>query len=137
MSEVDKLKQSVGKRVVIWGIISALIGVVLLFSYQLTLLGGIGVQAIIWGIIDVIIGSSIMFKQKEQSIGKIAGTVAKSIRFDIFVQIIGFAVIVIYLHDPYMIGNGIGVVIQGFFLLVLDYLYYNTLMRFNNSSDNV
>jgi hypothetical protein len=129
MSEVDKLKQVVGKRVVIWGVISLVIGIVLLFSFQLTLLGGIGVQAIIWGLIDAVIGASIMFKQKEQSIEKISQTVSKSIKFDILVLIIGVIVIIVYLQDPYMIGNGIGVVIQGFFLLVLDNIYHKTLMN--------
>ena len=129
MSEVDKLKQGVGKRVVTWGAISILIGIVLLLSFQLTLLGGIGVQAIIWGIIDAVIGASIMFKQKEQSIEKIAKTVSKSINFDIIVQIVGVIVILLCLQDPYMMGNGIGVVIQGFFLLVLDLSYRKALMK--------
>ncbi|TFG27518.1 hypothetical protein EU528_12775 [Candidatus Thorarchaeota archaeon] len=129
MSEVDKLKQVVGKRVVVWGVISLVIGIVLLFSFQLTLLGGIGVQAIIWGLIDALIGASIMFKQKEQSIEKISQTVSKSIKFDILVLIVGIIVIIVYLQDPYMMGNGIGVVIQGFFLLVLDNIYHKTLMN--------
>jgi hypothetical protein len=92
-----------------------------------TVLAGIGVQAIIWGAIDVAIARSILLKRKEQSIAKITRTVSFSIYFDIIAQVVGLIVIVLFFQDPYLMGNGLGVVIQGFFLLLLDRSYYNSL----------
>lgn len=127
MSEVDKLKQGVGRRLLVWSIFSILIGIVLNVGLPSTLLGGIGLQGIIWGVIDLIIAASIIYKQKEQSSTKIAETVSKSIRLDFIFIIVGVIVSVVYIQNPYFLGNGIGVIIQGFFLLILDYTYHRAL----------
>lgn len=127
MAEVIRLTQSTGKRLIIWSIASITIGMVMLLSSPGTVLGGIGLQAIIWGVIDAVIAASILFKRKEQSIAKITRTVSISIYFDIIFQVAGLVVIVLFFQNPYLVGNGIGVIIQGFFLLLLDRSYYNSL----------
>jgi hypothetical protein len=127
LAEVTKLTQATGKRLLAWSISSITIGMVLILGSPGTVLGGIGLQAIIWGVIDAFIAASILFKQKEQSIAKITRTVSISIRFDIIFQVAGLVVIVLFLQDPYLMGNGIGVFIQGFFLLLLDRSYYKSL----------
>ncbi|MGD9396638.1 MAG: hypothetical protein PVJ05_09445 [Candidatus Thorarchaeota archaeon] len=127
MAGVIELSRSTGKRLLTWSIGSLIIGIVLLFSSPGTIFGGIGVQAIIWGTIDVFFAAYILLKQKEQSVEKIASTVYKNIYLDIVYQVVGFFVIVVFLHDPYIMGNGIGVIIQGFFLLLLDLYYYRAL----------
>jgi len=129
MSEVDKLKQDVGKRLIPWGVLSIIIGLILYFGLLNTILGGIGLQALIWGAIDVIIALSIIYKQKEQSVTKIGKTVSGSIKVDILVQIIGLVIIVIFFQNPFYMGNGIGVIIQGFFLLLLDNAYLKELRK--------
>ena len=127
MSEVDRLKHGVAKQLLIWSIISIIIGAVLNLGSPNTILEGIGLQAVIWGIIDAVIGFSILFKQKEQSVEKIAKTVTASIRFDIIFQVVGLIVVLIFLQNPYYLGNGIGVIIQGFFLFLLDSNYLKSL----------
>ncbi|MFX1560840.1 MAG: DUF6992 family protein [Promethearchaeota archaeon] len=127
MAGVIELSRSTGKRLLTWSISSFIIGIVLLFSSPGAILGGIGLQAIIWGTIDTVIAAYVLFKQKEHSAGKIASTVYKNIYLDIVYQVVGLIVIVVFLQDPYLVGNGIGVIIQGFFLLLLDVLYYNSL----------
>ncbi len=127
LAEVIRLTQSTGKRLIIWSIASITIGMVMLLSSPGTVLGGIGLQAIIWGVIDAVIAASILFKRKEQSIAKITRTVSISIYFDIIFQVAGLVVIVLFFQNPYLVGNGIGVIIQGFFLLLLDRSYYNSL----------
>ncbi len=136
MSEVDKLKHTVGKRLLIWGILSVVIGVVLSFGSPGTILGGIGLQAIIWGGIDFVIAASIIFKQKEQSSTKIAETVSKSMTLDIIFIVVGLIVTFVYLQDPYFLGNGIGVTIQGIFLRVLDQTYYDSLMKLETEPED-
>lgn len=127
MSEVDKLKHGAAKLLLIWSIISIVIGSVLNLGSPNTILDGIALQAVIWGIIDAIIGLSILFKQKEQSVEKIAKTVATSIRFDIIFQVAGLIIVLIFLQNPYYMGNGIGIIVQGFFLFLLDNNYMKSL----------
>ena len=134
MSGVDLLKQGVGKRLIPWGIISVIIGLILYFGSPSTILGGIGLQALIWGAIDIIIALSIVYKQKEQSVTKIAKTVSGSIKVDILVQIIGLVIIVIFSQNPFYVGNGIGVIIQGFFLLLLDSSYLKELSNLDKET---
>ena len=130
MSEVDKLKYGVAKRLLTWSIISIIIGLILYFGSPGTVLGGIGLQALIWGAIDAIIALSIVFKQKEQSIVKLAKTVSTSIRFDIIFILVGIIFIMAFYQNPFFMGNGIGVTIQGFFLLLLDTSYLKLLRNF-------
>ena len=126
---VIELSRSIGKLLLTWSISSLIIGIVLLFSSPGTILGGIGLQAIIWGTIDLFIAAYILLKQKEQSAEKIASTVYKNIYLDIVYQVVGILVIIAFLQDPYMMGNGIGVFIQGFFLLLLDFYYHRALVK--------
>lgn len=134
MTKLVELSQRIGKTLLTWSIASIIIGIVLLFSFQFTLFGGIGLQAIIWGIIDAAIAAFILFKQKVQSVEQIAKTVSVNIYLDIIYQIVGVIVIVVYFQNPYLMGNGIGVIIQGFFLLLLDRYYHNSLKNLEESN---
>ena len=127
MSEIDNLKHRVGKRLLTWSIISIIIGLALYFGSPNSILGGIGLQTLIWGVIDAVIALSIVNRQKEQSIEKIAKTVSTSIRFDTIFVIVGIIVILAFFQNPFFMGNGIGVIIQGFFLLLLDTSYLKLL----------
>ena len=127
MSEIIELSQGVGKRLMTWSIASIVIGIVMFLGSPGTILGGIGLMAIIWGIIDAAIAAFILFKQKVQSIAKITRTVSINIYLDIIYQVVGLIVIVLYFQNLYFVGIGIGVIIQGFFLLLLDRSYHNSL----------
>ncbi len=127
MSEVDRLKHRAAKLLLTWSIASIAIGAVLNLGSPNAIIEGIGLQAVIWGVIDAVIGLSILFRQKEQSVEKIAKTVAASIRLDIIFQVAGLIVVLVFLQNPYYMGNGIGVIIQGFFLLLLDSNYMKSL----------
>jgi hypothetical protein len=125
--KIKELSRGIGRLLSLWSIVSIAVGVVLNISSPGTLVGGIGLQAIIWGAIDAVIAAYILVKQKEQSITKVARTVYINLYLDIVYQIVGFFVIVILYRNPYFVGNGIGIIIQGFFLLLLDLNYYNSL----------
>ncbi|MFW9788904.1 MAG: DUF6992 family protein [Candidatus Thorarchaeota archaeon] len=127
MAGVIELSRSTGKRLMTWSIGSFIIGIILVFSSPGTILGGIGLQAVIWGAIDAAIAAYVLFKQKEYSAEKIASTVYKNIYLDIVYQVVGLIIIMVFIQDPYLVGNGIGVIVQGFFLFLLDVLYYNSL----------
>ena len=129
MSILIELKRRIGKVLLTWSIASFSVGIVLIFISPGTIYGGIGLQAIIWGFIDAFIAYYILVIQREESIEKIAKTVFRSIGIDIVYQVAGIIVIVTFFQDPYMVGNGVGVIIQGFFLLLLDSFYYNALKK--------
>lgn len=132
MTDFIGLKRRIGKLLLIWSIPSIIIGLLLLLSFPFAILGGIGLQAIIWGAIDAFMVYYILVKQKEESVEKIAKTVSRSIGMDVVFQVVGLIVIVTLYQDPYLMGNGIGVIIQGFFLLLLDSYYYNALRKMHN-----
>jgi len=44
---------------------------------------------------------------------------------------------VVFLQNPYFVGNGIGVIIQGFFLLVLDSTYLRELRRIEKETEYI
>jgi len=127
MTELIELQRKIGRVLSTWSVSSIILGIILSFISPGTILGGIGLQAIIWGIIDLFIAAYILFKQKIQSIEQVTKTVSVNIYLDILYQVIGLIVIVMYLQNPYFVGNGIGVIIQGFFLLLLDRTYHNGL----------
>ena len=137
MTRLVELSRSIGRLLLIWAIASITIGLVTLFGYPGSILAGIGLQAIIWGAIDAVIATYILVKQKEQSVEKIASTVYKNIYLDIVYQIVGVLIIVTLFQDPYLLGNGIGVMIQGFFLFVLDMYYYKALRSLEKGISDV
>jgi len=129
VTDFIELRRRISKILLLWGIPSIVIGIVLLLVFQFTILGGIGLMAIIWGAIDAFIAYYLVEKQKEESPEKISETVSRSIIMDIVFVTVGLIVVISMLQDPYMMGAGIGVMIQGLFLLLLDSYYYNSLKK--------
>ena len=134
MSGIIELSRAVGKRLLAWSIASVTIGTIIYLSSPGTIFSGIGLQAIIWGSIDAAIAAFILFKQKQQSVEKITKTVSINIYLDCIYQIVGLVIIVFYYQNPFFMGNGIGVIIQGFFLLILDRSYHKSLRNLRTSN---
>jgi hypothetical protein len=134
MSDIIELSRGVGKRLLVWSIASIAMGTIMYLGSPGTILGGISLQAIIWGSIDAAIAAFILFKQKQQSVEKITRTVSVNIYLDCIYQIVGLVIIVFYFQNPFFMGNGIGVIIQGFFLLLLDRSYHNSLRNLKTSN---
>ncbi|MFW9918964.1 MAG: DUF6992 family protein [Candidatus Thorarchaeota archaeon] len=132
MTNLIELRQRIGKILLTWSIANIMVGAILFLGLPGSILGGVGLQAIIWGLIDAFIERYVIAKQKEESVEKIASTVRRSIGMDIVFQVVGILVILSFLQDLYMVGNGMGVIIQGFFLLLLDSYYYNALRKLKN-----
>jgi len=129
LTELNELSRRIEKLLLTWSIASLIVGIVLMVGSPGTILAGIGLQAIIWAVIDLVIIAFVLKKQVEKSVKEIARTVYINLYLDIIYQIVGLIVIVIFLQDLYMMGNGIGVIIQGFFLLLLDSYYYRSLKK--------
>ncbi|TFG27026.1 hypothetical protein EU527_19025 [Candidatus Thorarchaeota archaeon] len=119
-----KLSQGLGKTLLIWSISSIIVGLILL-TYFTPIIQGIGFQAILWGIIDAVVAALTLFKKDNQSIGKMTRILGINVGLDIIYQLIGLFLLLFMWQDAFIVGNGIGVIIQGAFLFVLDLYYYH------------
>lgn len=118
-----KLARRLGFSLIVWSLSSIVIGMILFFG-AIPLLQGIGLQALLWGIIDVIIAVFGVFRAKEQTATKAARFLRINVYLDIVYQVVGVLLIVFLWQDAFLLGNGIGIIIQGAFLFVLDLYFY-------------
>jgi hypothetical protein len=99
------------------------VGVILLLV-PVSLLQGIGLQALLWGIIDILIAVVGIFRQQDQSADKAARFLRINVFLDIGYMLVGVLLIVFLWLDSFFLGNGIGIIIQGAFLFILDLYFY-------------
>jgi hypothetical protein len=118
-----KLAHRLGFSLIIWSIASIVVGAILLLL-AIPVLQGIGLQALLWGIIDVVIAVFGVFRSKEQTAVKAARFLRINVYLDILYQVVGVLLIVFLWQDAFLLGNGIGVIIQGAFLFMLDLYFY-------------
>ncbi|MBD3406279.1 MAG: hypothetical protein GF411_09235 [Candidatus Lokiarchaeota archaeon] len=126
MSTTVELAQGLGKSLLTWSISSIIVGS-LLYFFGFPLLQGIGLMAILWGFIDLIIAGYTLKKQKDSPAADLAKVLLINVGLDIIYQAIGLLLILFGWQDEFMIGNGIGIIIQGAFLFVLDLFYYRKM----------
>jgi hypothetical protein len=120
-----ELTRGLGKRLLAWSLSNFVIGGLIFFFFSpLLLLRGIGIQGVLWGIIDALIALFTLFKQNDRPIEKISKILRINTGLDIGYQAVGASLFVFFWQDPFIAGNGLGVIIQGAFLFVLDFYYY-------------
>ena len=93
---------------------------------------GFGLQALIWGTIDSIIALTALYTVYRRSrrypdeyrdiaeTARIRRLLRMNGRLDIVYVLGGIAIIALCRADPFFVGNGVGIVIQGSFLLLFD-----------------
>ena len=118
-----KLARRLGFSLIIWSLASIVVGAILLLI-AIPVLQGIGLQALLWGIIDMIIAVFGVFRAKDQTATKAARFLRINVYLDIVYQVVGVLLIVFLWQDAFLLGNGIGIIIQGAFLFVLDLYFY-------------
>ncbi len=128
MDTKDLLKQNLVRTLMVWSVASITIGVILSFVPDL-FVQGIGLQAILWGIIDSVIALVGFRRKQDQPIDKIAKVLLVNVILDIGYQLVGLLLLILVWQDPYIVGNGVGVIIQGVFLFGLDFYYYLRFKR--------
>ncbi|MFW9831163.1 MAG: DUF6992 family protein [Candidatus Thorarchaeota archaeon] len=121
--EVNRLVRLLGRALIAWSIASIIVGVILLLV-PVSLLQGIGLQAFLWGLIDILIAVVGIFRQKEQSAGKAARFLRINVFLDVGYQLVGLVLIVFLWQNAFLLGNGVGIIIQGAFLFVVDLYFY-------------
>ncbi len=118
-----RLARWLGMALIAWSIASIFIGIVLFFI-PISILQGIGLQAVLWGVIDALIAVAGVLRNKELPSDKVARFLQINVFLDIGYMVVGVLLIVLLWMDSFILGNGIGVIIQGAFLFVLDLYFY-------------
>jgi len=131
--EVNRLARLLGRALIAWSLASIILGVILLLL-PVSLLQGIGLQALLWGIIDIIIALVGIFRQKEQSAFKVTRFLRINVFLDIGYMLVGVLLGVFLWIDSFILGNGIGIIIQGAFLFGLDLYFYQKFKALGESS---
>ncbi|MFX0168107.1 MAG: DUF6992 family protein [Candidatus Hodarchaeota archaeon] len=121
--ETRQLSRQLGKILLTWSISSGVVGAVLLFV-PIGLLQGIGLQALLWGIIDAVIAVFGVFRVKEQTAAMAAKFLRINVYLDVVYQLVGILLVIFMWIDAFLFGNGIGIILQGVFLFVLDLHFY-------------
>jgi len=118
-----------------WAVPSVVVGAVGLLV-PVALVRGIALHALAWGGIDAILAvvGLVGARRDGQRYPDEYHDVATTLRLrrilgingilDIFYIIGGTVIVVLFRHDPFLLGNGIGVLIQAFFLLFFDWIQF-------------
>ncbi len=130
--ETKRLIRRLGLALIAWSLANIGIGIVLLLV-PLGVLQGIGLQALLWGIIDALIAGVGIFRNMEQSADKAARFLRLNVFLDVGYQLVGLLLIVFLWHNAFILGNGIGIIIQGAFLFVLDLQFYRWFVAASKS----
>jgi hypothetical protein len=122
LTSIEKLNETLGTILLIWSIASIIVGIALYFLSLIPIIQGIGLQAMLWGFINLVLAFTLL-RRKEHTLEKTRRELSVSLALDLIYPIIGLPLIFLG-QDPYLVGNGYGIIIQGAFLLVLDLSYF-------------
>lgn len=114
----DALQSRIGKPLLTWGFVNAFVGLVNFFV-TLGILRGILLQCLIWGAIDTVIALITLSGKRRRPLEKLREVLFKNTYLDVGFLILGIILIVINISDI-VTGSGIGIIIQGGFLLATD-----------------
>lgn len=139
--KIKNVEQEISLNLFIWGLCSALNGIILFF-FDNSFINAIGFQFIIWGLIDCLIAMFpfVLRKFKKEShiqnLPKLKKILGINSVLDLFYVLVGILLFLGIFNINQ--GHGIGVVIQGGFLLIFDFYYYVvTLKLINKDSKDI
>lgn len=132
--DIASVTWDIAKRLLVWSAASIVLGVIMGIS-PWPLMEGIGLQMIVWGAIDLVVALVALGRAKrlydtppEEHVVvhealRLRRILIVNARLDVLYVVAGAAVVVAFRRDPFLLGNGVGILTQGFFLLVLDRVY--------------
>jgi hypothetical protein len=121
-SKKENLNKRIGFPLLVWGGINMLAALFYLLSPS-DLINGILIQSFLWGLIDGILGLFIFLRRKEFNIEKIKKILLINTYLDIGYMVIG-GLLILLGSSIFLIGNGVGILIQGLFLFIVDLIHY-------------
>lgn len=130
---LKRFKKVLSKRLLLWGLLSIIFSFLFLL-FKGVFFRGLYIQFLIWGIINSVIALFGLLKEDKKyniteddykkELVKIKNILKINTLLDIVYILIGLIIILIFKSNLYLIGHGIGVVIQGLFLFFFDLLHY-------------
>lgn len=132
MPDIRRLLLQLSTVLIWWSVPSIFLGGIgLILPWPLV--RGIAVHAVVWGGIDLGLAIIGRFRAQRYStrypdeyrditdLLKLRKTLLINGFLDIVYLTVGVVLIVVYAKQPFLLGNGIGVVVQAFFLLLFDF----------------
>jgi len=126
-SENINLNKRIGLPLLVWGAINMLAGIFTLFSPS-ELIRGVLLQAFFWGLIDGILGLGIFLRKKEFDLEKIKKILLVNVYLDVGYVVVGI-LLILFGGNAFLMGNGLGVIIQGLFLFIVDLIHYRHIEK--------
>lgn len=130
---LKRFKKVLSKRLLLWGLLSIFISFIFLL-FKKDFFKGLYIQFMLWGIINSIIALFGLLKEDKKfniteddykkELVKIKNILKINAFLDIVYILIGLIIILIFKSNIYIIGHGIGIIIQGLFLFFFDLLHY-------------
>lgn len=121
-SSNSNLNKRIALPLLIWGIINTIVGA-LYFIPASDLIKGVLLQALFWGLIDAILGLITYLRKKEFKLEKIKKILLINTYLDVLYVVIGIILIMLGI-SAFLAGNGLGIIIQGLFLFIVDLIHY-------------
>lgn len=131
-----ELAEGLGITLLIWSVGSIVVGFGL-FIVRIPILQGIGLMFILWGIIDLLITMFTLKKQKDSPATELAKILLINVGLDVIYQVIGIILVIFGLHDTFVVGSSLGIILQGAFLFFLDLVYYRRMNRLIPTDETV
>lgn len=137
---VWKLQSRISRHLLVWSALSVVVGAALLFAAPFW--RGVGVQALVWGVIDAAIAFfglvSLQRKQRRADADQpdtqlrethtLRRLLLVNAGLDVL-YIVGGVVILTSFATDFAKGNGVGIIVQGTFLLLFDLFYALRVQR--------
>lgn len=128
------LQRELSRNLLLWSAFSVALGTALLFTAPFW--RGVGVQGLVWGVIDAAIaGFGLLtlrrkLKRPDADHPEVMGREAHNLRrlllinagLDVLYIVAGVVILTIF-TSTFARGNGVGIIIQGAFLLLFDAFY--------------
>ena len=134
------LQARISRHLILWSTLSIVGGAVLLFAVPFW--RGVGVQGLVWGVIDAAIAGFGLAQLRRKRGRPDANTLetrtreAQSLRRTLLINagldvlyVVGGVIVLTNLASEFARGNGVGIIVQGGFLLVFDTFYAFQVQR--------
>ena len=134
------LQARISRHLILWSTLSIVGGAVLLFAVPFW--RGVGVQGLVWGVIDAAIAGFGLMSLRRKRARPDAGSAetnareARSLRRTLLINagldvlyVVGGVIVLTNLASEFARGNGVGIIVQGGFLLVFDTFYAFQVQR--------
>ncbi len=134
------LQARISRQLLVWSALSVIVGALLLFLTPFW--RGVGVQGLVWGVIDAAI-AGVGLLQLRRKRGKPDGNLPKTLQREArslrrlllinagldVLYVIGGVLVLITFTTEFAHGNGVGIIVQGGFLLLFDTFYALRVQR--------